>query len=800
MTRTRVLLVAGALLMSSGALLGVHSSGATWSDSVAAPTAVSASKDWTAPTVAVADLAAGIFGVTTVTATATDARSDIASVTLQYAPAGSGTWTTLSTGCTSPSGPSPHTYSCSWDTTTIPDGDYEVRALTSDAATPTANTAVSAVEPVQVANSASVVLTHVPSAVRGAGVSLTATFLHPANGSAKLSIEYLAGSTWTQIGACFIQSATSLTCTWDTTTFANGPHDLRAKAVSGSTTVTDEQTGVVVDNVAPTLDSFTVPEGVLSGTVTLAAVGSDTHSSVASVRFEYRQQGAADWTLCATDTSAPFSCALNTNALDDNEPYDLRATATDAAGNVSAPLTVSRTINNVPGSVSITYPGTGSTVAGQVAVAVNASSERGVASVRVDFRPAGGTFSTVCTDTTAPHGCTWDTTVLVGGAYELRAVMTETYGGATATSATVSVSVDNSAPGTVSITSPAAGSTVSGTVTVAATAKAPNGVTSVRIQARPAGGAFTEICTDTTAPYSCSWNTAAIAYGAHELQAVLTQGNGVQVTGTSVLVEVDNVVGSVEVSAPAGGSVRGVVDVKADAVSNAGITSVLIETRAAPSGSFTPLCTDTTDPYLCAWDTTAITYGTFEIRAVATRGNGSTQTSAAVAVTVDNRVLGAGDVQVTDVLTAGSPAAGDKVTLTYTGLVDLSTVKAGWNGSSTPVTLSFKDKGAAGISSDALDFDANLGRVVFAQDYVKANRTVTFTGTMVATTSTAGNPVTIVTVTLGSTTGSANLNTVGAAQNAKELTWIPSTAVTDLSGTACTAASVLESGTNDGDF
>ena len=796
--RPRTVLSLGALLLAGNALFGVQSSGATWTDTSASPVTVAASPDWTPPTVAVSDLPSGIFGVTTVTAVATDERSDIADVVLEYSAAGSGTWTPITTGCTSPSGPSPLTYACDWDTTLVADGDYQVRATTIDAATPFAHSAVSAAENVQVANSSSVVLDHVTSPTRGT-VSLTATFYHPVNATAKMYVEYLVGATWTQLGDCVALRVTSLTCTWDTTTFANGSYELRARAEAGSTTVTDVQSSVVVDNTAPTVDSLTVPAGVLSGVVTLSATASDVHSSVASVTFEHRLQGATGWTTCGTDGSAPYTCSLNTHAMADGT-HDFRAVATDAAGNTSTPVTASRVVSNAPASVSITGPVNGASVTGAVPVTVSATSDRGVASVRVDVRPVGGTFTEVCTDTTDAYACTWDTAGLPVGDYQLRAVLTETWGGGTVTSSTVGVTVDNTI-GTVSITSPAPGSTVGGTVAVAVTAEASNGIASVRVQVRPVGGTYADVCTDTSAPYSCAWNTSAIVYGDYELQAVMTQNNGVVVTSLPPhALSVNNVVGSVSITSPAAGRVRGSVDVTAAATSNAGVTSVRIETRSTPGGTFGTLCTVSAAPYTCSWNTTATPYGTREVRAVMTQGNGSTITSAPVAVTVDNRVLGAGDVQVANVLTAGRPATGDTLTFSYTGLVDLTTVKAGWDGSSTPVTLSFKDKNVAGIGSDALDLDANLGRVVFPQDYVKPNKTVTFTGTMVATTSTTGTPVTIVTVTLGSTAGDADLTTMNASQNTKQLTWTPSTAVKDLFGTACAGASVLESGTNDPDF
>jgi subtilisin family serine protease len=86
-------------------------------------------------------------------------------------------------------------------------------------------------------------------------------------------------------------------------------------------------------------------------------------------------------------------------------------------------------------------------------------------------------------------------------------------------------------PPTTSITSPANGATVSGTVTVSASASDAGGVTRVEVYAD--GGL---VGSDTTAPYQVAWNTASVANGNHALQtrAYDAAGN----VGSSALVSV----------------------------------------------------------------------------------------------------------------------------------------------------------------------------------------------------------------------------------------------------------------------
>jgi subtilisin-like proprotein convertase family protein len=77
-------------------------------------------------------------------------------------------------------------------------------------------------------------------------------------------------------------------------------------------------------------------------------------------------------------------------------------------------------------------------------------------------------------------------------------------------------------PPTVSFTAPAAGATVSGTITVSASAADADGtVASVRFNL-PDGS----VVTDTTAPYSTTWNTATVADGARTLSVTATDNAG----------------------------------------------------------------------------------------------------------------------------------------------------------------------------------------------------------------------------------------------------------------------------------
>jgi chitinase len=91
-------------------------------------------------------------------------------------------------------------------------------------------------------------------------------------------------------------------------------------------------------------------------------------------------------------------------------------------------------------------------------------------------------------------------------------------------------------PPTVALSSPAAGATVSGTVTVSATASDAGGVASVTLLVDGAAvGA-----PDTAAPYSFSWNTTGVANGGHTLAARAVDAAGNSATSASRSVTVSN--------------------------------------------------------------------------------------------------------------------------------------------------------------------------------------------------------------------------------------------------------------------
>ena len=145
-------------------------------------------------------------------------------------------------------------------------------------------------------------------------------------------------------------------------------------------------------------------------------------------------------------TRSPYGVSWDTTTAT-NGTHTLTAVARDAAGNnkTSAPITV--TVANSPDTtapaVSVTAPANGATVSGTVTVTATATDNVGVGGVQ--FKLDGNSLG--AEDTTAPYSVSWNTTTATNGTHTLTAVARDAAGNTT-TSATVTVTVANTAPDT----------------------------------------------------------------------------------------------------------------------------------------------------------------------------------------------------------------------------------------------------------------------------------------------------------------------------------------------------------------
>src|SRR5947208_6509424 len=284
-------------------------------------------------------------------------------------------------------------------------------------------------------------------------------------------------------------------------------------------------------------------------------------------------------------------------------------------------------------TVTVTDPG--SPLRGTVSV--GATTTGAIVSVTLQRSPAGsGTWTVICTDPSSPYSCSFDTTGVGDGLYDLRAAA-DTGSGTLYSSLVTNRRVDNTAPA-ASMTDP--GTPLSGTITLGATASdtGGSGVASVLIQRSPAGaGTWTDICTDTTSPYSCSLDTTTVGDAVYDFRAVASDVAGNSASSTVTNRRIDNVAPTVSLTDP-GANIKGTLNLDATASDGGGIANVKIQRAPAGTGTWTDICTDTTSPYQCASvnTTTWGGDGLYDLRAIATDNGARTNTSTVANRRVDN--------------------------------------------------------------------------------------------------------------------------------------------------------------------
>ncbi|MBJ6801436.1 Ig-like domain-containing protein [Geomonas propionica] len=411
---------------------------------------------------------------------------------------------------------------------------------------------------------------------------------------------------------------------WNTGALAPGSYTLMTKAYDAAGNIGQSQSvtvNVANDLTAPTV-SLTSPGNnmTVSGSVNIAASASD---NVGVSRVEFYLNNA----LLSATNMAPYSYAWNSKTVA-NGVYNLTAKAYDAAGNLgqSQVLTVNVSNDLIAPSVALSSPITGATVSGTVTVTASASDNVGVS--KVEFYSNNVLQATVAT---APYSYSWDTRTVANGSYTLVAKAFDAAGNATQSqSSVVSVSNDTTAP-TVAVTSPTSGSTVSGTVTVTASASDNVGVSKVEFYRN---GAL--VATSSAAPYAYSWNTTAVANGSYTLTAKAYDAAGNAGASQSTSVNVSNVTPdatapTVAVTSPASGStVSGTVTVTASASDNIGVSKVEFYRNGVL------VATSSAAPYAYSWNTTAVANGSYTLTAKAYDAAGNAGISQSNAVNVSN--------------------------------------------------------------------------------------------------------------------------------------------------------------------
>ncbi|TML19511.1 MAG: hypothetical protein E6G32_12085 [Actinobacteria bacterium] len=582
--------------------------------------------DNTPPTTSQDDPGAYLRLTKTLTGSAADSGgSGIDHVDFQRAPTSGGPWTTIGTATSAP-------YSTSFDTLGVTDGHYDFRTVAVDVA---GNQAISLpVTDRLVDNTPPTGTMNDPSTaggfVRGT-ISLTSVTDDPngsdGSGVASIAYEYSTdgGATWTNTGS-----------TLNTTALPDGGLKLHVVVTDrAGNTATSAAVDDTIDNTKP-VTTDDAPAGWQASDVTVNLTANDAGSGVNVT--EYSVDGGA-YTV-GTSVTIPAPPDGSNDGV-----HTIAYFSADHVGNIeqvkSATVLIDATPPACPSCTAADY------LRGTVTLSASPSDGgAGIKSVAFQYTDHGGsTWTTIGTDTTgpAPYTTAWDTTAVPDGHYDLQILVTDNADNTTITSLPDKV-VDNTAPNVALVGAPTEGAVVTGNVGISASAAdATSPIASVEFFVRGSS-----INTDTTAPYTTSWDSTSGPDGTATIVVVVTDMAGNSTTSPVRTITVDNRSLVPTLDDP-GQYLRGVVTLTAS--SDPDTVSVDFQRAPAGSGTWSTITTDTSAPFSASLDTSTLTDGLYDFRVVATDGTGNTGTSA---VRANRRV---DNTPPTGALTAPAPGA-----------------------------------------------------------------------------------------------------------------------------------------------
>lgn len=351
---------------------------------------------------------------------------------------------------------------------------------------------------------------------------------------------------------------------------------------------------------------------------------------------------------------------------------------------------------------------------------------------------------------------------------------------------------DATVPTAVTITNP--GTPLRGLINLSGSASDTiSGVSTITFEYKlSSGSTWATACVDTATPFACSFDSTTTADGLYDFRAVASDFAGNTAASTPVTsIQIDNTAPTALLTDP-GAYLRATVTLTGSSSdAGSGVVATTIERRLVGGGAWTTTCSSVTTAVSCAFNTTTVVDGDYELRTSSTDAAGNIGYSTVLTpIRIDNTRPTAADIQTINAGVLGRPEAGDQVVYTFSEVMQPAMILAGFTGASMNVTVRINN---AGNNDRLFVYDAanttraNLGQVRLGRNYVTGNRT--FTGsTMVMTGS-------VLTVTLGTASGTVNTVTTNATLN-----WRPVTTPLDLAGNQMMNTARNETGAADPNF
>ncbi|HJU41525.1 MAG TPA: Ig-like domain-containing protein, partial [Vicinamibacterales bacterium] len=394
-------------------------------------------------------------------------------------------------------------YTFNWDTRTVDNGEYDLTATARDAA---GNSTLSPPGRVKVNND------KIPPLITGVTVSgvtkNAATISWTTDEAGDTQAEYGKTTAYGTLSSLGTAASTTHSVALSGLTHTTKYHfRVRSRDQASNLATSADFTFTTLDGGAPTVSiSSPAAAATVSGTITVSANAND---NVGVVGVQFKLDGAK---LGAESTASPYSVPWDTTTVADGS-HTLTAVARDAAGNVKTSTAVVVTVKNDSTPPAIAAVSAADITANGATISWT-TSEPADSRVEYGITTAYGNATALSAALVTAHSASL--AGLSGGTlYHYRVVSRDAAGNLATSPDFTLITIDGTAPA-VSVTAPAAGATVSGSISVAANASDNLGVAGVQFKLDGANLGAEDI----VAPYAVTWDTTSVASGAHTLTAV----------------------------------------------------------------------------------------------------------------------------------------------------------------------------------------------------------------------------------------------------------------------------------------
>jgi hypothetical protein len=489
--------------------------------------------DTTAPTVSLTAPASGATVGGTATTVSASATDNVGVAGVQFLIDGA------SLGAEDASAP----YSISWNTTGATDGSHTLSARARDAA---GNTALATNVSVIVNNTPDSTLPTVSITAPTQGATVSGTTTVSVNASDNVAV---AGVTLlvdnVQTGA--EDTIAPYSWSWNTASVSNGSHTLTARARDNAgNSATSSPVTVTVSNTAPPpmglVAAYSFDEGAgstvgdSSGGGNVGTINGATWTVAGKYGKALTFNGTSNWVTVPDASSLDLTTGMTIEAwVNPTAVSGYQETLVkEATGDITYALYANNGTPAVPGAVvsvgaaQRTAPGTTAIVANtwtHVAATYDGSTVRMfVNGVQTGTASISGSLNVTTGPLRIGGNAVWGE-YFSGRIDEVRVYNRALTAAEIQTDMNTSISPPippDTTPPTVSITAPAAGQTVTGTMKIKATASDASGIAGVQFKVDGANYSPE----DTTAPYEIDWNPGALSNGNHTLFATARDAAG----------------------------------------------------------------------------------------------------------------------------------------------------------------------------------------------------------------------------------------------------------------------------------